>query len=213
MNNFAIKSICDLLNTLDRENLKVAYIGYITPIQNWEVVSRYYEYLDIKTPPMNTQDLFQFMRMDVDFYDLEDFYSCDIQYDLVINNTLSGCEFNQVKFFEKLDAITRDFGLILNVVPWATVYEEHFFSYQPAFFKYLSDLYNYNPIDQFFGTVDTKFYSQFAYTKSFNYNKYAKDRMITDLNFPTKAWLKHAWIAAILQKGGVPREEDVQEDD
>jgi len=215
LNNFCITTFMDLMETLPSKEIKIAYLGEDTPIENFEVISKYFEKLGIKHSPRHTQHLFELCEFDVDNYtNIEELYECEDQYDVVFNCKLSIKSIDQLSIFDQIDKMTKENGLILNCAPWATLKEEGFYSYQPEFFNFISARYNYYAHKKVLGTESAQFYFDYDYST----NGFAGDEftiMTGNLfykNFPSKAWLERTYIATIFQKASV-EEENVQEDD
>ena len=205
----------DLMETLPSKEIKIAYLGENTPIENYQVVSKYFEKLGIKHSPLHTHHLFELCEFDVDYYtNIEDFTKFEDQYDLVFNCKLSIKSIDQLSIFDQIDKMTKEHGLILNCVPWATLREEGFYSYQPEFFNFISTRYNYYDHKKVLGTESAQFYFDYDYgTAGFAGDEFMimTGNMFYQ-NFPSKAWLERTYIATVFQKPG-KEEENVQEDD
>lgn len=207
----------DLMETLPSKEIKIAYLGEVTPIENFEVVSKYFEKMGIKQAPLDVVKLFNLCSFDVDiFSNIEEVFDCEDQYDVVFNCKLSIKSIDQLGIFDKINDMTKDHGLILNCVPWCTMIEEGFYSYQPEFFNFLTEKYNYYNHKKVLGTESAKFYFDFDYSN----DGFAGSEFVIMTgnlfyeNFPSKAWLERTYIATVMQKAGAEEEqEDVQEDD
>jgi len=207
----------DLMETLPLKEIKIAYLGEVTPIENFEVISKYFEKMGIKRPPLDVIKLFDLCSIDVDiFSNIEEIFECEDQYDVVFNCKLSIKSIDQISIFDKINDMTRDNGLILNCVPWCTLVEEGFYSYQPEFFNFIAQRYSYYSHKKILGTESAKFYFDYDYSVDGFAGKQF-EIMTGNLfyeNFPSKAWLEKTYIATVMQKPGPEEvEEDVQEDD
>jgi len=203
LNNFILKSFMDLLVTLPREKINMAFLGSHSPLESFEVISKYFEMLGIKSPPLSSEHLFNLLNLKYDdYYNLQEFMECDKEYDLVFNCDFSHKSIDQLGIFNKIHEVTKDNGLILNCVPWCTMIETGFYSYNPEFFNYIARTYNYAPHVKAFGTKSAKFYYDFDESEDgfANENYKVTTGNVFYRQFPSKAWLEECFIATVFQK-------------
>lgn len=183
-------------------------------IQDHKVLKNALEHLNIYSRPKTMEDLYIALGINSgNFSDHSEIHSWSKnieQYDLVFNVEDSAKFFDQVKYFESLYQVVKPGGYIISVVPYNSIFEKTFYSYNPAFFGYIAEHFNYGIELAYLGNLDSNIMKSVDLSSKFRDDKYLKNYRINAFWLPIEGMRGPIFLGVVFRKKG--RSDDTNSD-
>ena len=173
-------------------------------IQDHKILKNSLEHLDIYARPKTVEDLYKALDINQgqfsNYMKIDDWENQIEQYDFVFNVEDSGKFLDQIKYFEAIDRIVKPGGHILNIVPYNSIFEKTYYSYNPAFFGYIAEHFDYVVESAYLGNLDATVTKSVDLDKHFRNDKYLKQYGINAFWLPTEGMRGPIFLGVAFKK-------------
>lgn len=173
-------------------------------LDNFKILKNSLEHLDIYTRPRNMEEVYH--ALDIrqghfsNYLKIDEWMNRVNEYDLVFNVEDSGKLLDQIKYFEALDRIVKPGGFIVHVVPYNSIFEKTYFSYNPVFFGAIAEHFDYEVPLAYIGNLDGNKFLSTDIKHKFNEDKYLKQYAINSFWLPRDGMRSPLFLGIVFKK-------------
>lgn len=195
-----------------RGEFSILHIGQAA-ITDHKVMREFLDFENIAERPVDIGEFYKLMGFtDVDIVsveDLDDWRETEKRYDFIFNAHSSDRYLDQIKFIETLEILSKDKASMLYVLPFNSVFEHGYYSYNPSFFGQIAEHFDYEISQSWIGSLNVRDVQKLEIVHEFTFDRYSIRYHLSHPYTPDQGWKGPIFISVAYKKDRI----DVQEDD
>ena len=194
----------------DRGNYSILHIGQ-SKINDWKAIREFLDHENVNERPENILHFYELLGFtDVDLVwteEIDNWSNTDKKYDFIFDCHSADRILDQIKFMETINRMSKDQSTILHVLPYNSVFELGYYSFNPIYFSTMARHFNYDIIQSYIGSMDVMNVQKLNILDDFATEQYNTRYHINCPHTPTQGFEGPIFISAAFRKS------HVQEDD
>jgi hypothetical protein len=182
-------------------------------LQDYKVIRELLDFENINEKPQSVKEFYEFLGYEdidvVNINDIDEWSTSGKCYDFIFNCHSSDRILDQIKFMEAVENISKEKSYILHVVPYNSVFEHGYYSYNPIFFYHIKNHFMYDIIQSTIGSLEARHIQNLNIVDEFSSDRYSIRYHIKNRFTPDHGWLGPIFISVAYYKDRT----NVQEDD